>query len=293
MKAKDINSEKRAIARLFLVELKSSIFATTALVLSAGVAAADVAVSGDGRMGIVNNGTTTAFNSRIRIAFTASGETDGGLSFGGMVRANDAVNGAAGTAGSVFISGDFGRITMGDIAGAAEGAVGNIAQIGYTELRTGATYLSNGAAARPAMRYDYTIGDVSLHLSSNQQTAGTDIYALGARYSANGVVVGLGHEVNGAASHTIIGGSYTVSGIGLAANYGRTSAGLTQTSASVSYTMDALTIAGIYTDNRITPSNTYGLGVSYNLGGGATLRAGWVNRVRGTSTTDLGLNFAF
>ena len=72
--------------------MKKVLFATTALIATAGVASADIAISGDGRMGIVNTETATAgdaeakFDSRLRFTLTASGVTDGGLSFGGSAR---------------------------------------------------------------------------------------------------------------------------------------------------------------------------------------------------------------
>ena len=81
--------------------MKQVLLATTALVLVAGAAAADVTVTGTARMGLVHNyvtdtdgsgvidaadGVETAFSSRFRVIFTASGETDTGLSFGASVR---------------------------------------------------------------------------------------------------------------------------------------------------------------------------------------------------------------
>ncbi|MEY4697508.1 MAG: hypothetical protein RIT14_1936, partial [Pseudomonadota bacterium] len=57
--------------------MKKILLATTILVGTAGFAAAEVALSGDARMGIVNNGTDTTFSSRARVSFTMSGETDG------------------------------------------------------------------------------------------------------------------------------------------------------------------------------------------------------------------------
>jgi outer membrane protein OmpU len=114
--------------------MKKLLIATTALVATAGVAAADVSVGGNGRMGVVYNGEDLNFSSRLRIAFTASGETDGGLSFGGSIRADNAGGGANGSAGNVFISGAFGKIAMGDVVGAAEAVIGDLPEVGYTDI---------------------------------------------------------------------------------------------------------------------------------------------------------------
>ncbi len=161
--------------------MKKVLLATTALVLSAGFAAADVSVGGDGRMGIIGGGTddtaTTgvdetdlAFTSRIRISFSASGETDAGLSFGGSVRVDNASSddqATGGTEGSVFVEGTFGKISMGDVSGAPEAAVGDLSGVGLTGLGdcNELTYLSN--SDRPAARWDYVTGDLGLHVSAD------------------------------------------------------------------------------------------------------------------------------
>ena len=106
--------------------MKKLLLASTALVMSAGVAAADVSLSGDARMGLVYNGDDVEFNSRARVTFTLSGETSTGLAFGGSFRADQATGATTGELGSVFISGEFGRLSMGDVDGAALAAVGDL-----------------------------------------------------------------------------------------------------------------------------------------------------------------------
>ena len=79
--------------------MKKILFASTALLATAGIAAAEVSVSGDGRMGVTylkdrvltdGNGDPYSaewqFTSRIRIKFAASGETDGGIATTTMTR---------------------------------------------------------------------------------------------------------------------------------------------------------------------------------------------------------------
>ena len=114
---------------------------------------------------ISTNGGDIAFSSRIRIAFTASGETDNGLTFGGTIRADNAGKsvdakhceapacaevvtngvsnqgdntssggGVSGMGGEVFVMGPFGTVTMGDTAGAAKKAVGQAGGVGMTGL---------------------------------------------------------------------------------------------------------------------------------------------------------------
>ncbi len=78
----------------------------------------------------LNSNSKLAFTNRARVTFTLTGETDGGLAFGGSFRADNAGGAAGGTAGSVFISGDFGRIRMGDVDGAFTSLFGELAGVG-------------------------------------------------------------------------------------------------------------------------------------------------------------------
>jgi outer membrane protein OmpU len=303
--------------------MKKVLFASTALVLSAGVAAADVTVGGSGRMGVVEDfAGDVSFTSRIRIEFNAAGETDGGLEFGGSIRADNAGGGNGGTAGSVFIRGEFGTLTMGDVSGAPEAAVGDVNAVGLTGLGdfSDATYLSNSNnSVRPALRYDYVIGGFGIHISADNPSgtpavaalpglAGEDAaYGIAVTYGAEmGTVeynVGLGYETTGSLDHIILGGSVTVDAFTVAANYGQldTPGGdLDQWAIGVGYTFDAITIDAFYSDNEIraavgaaTESVAYGIGATYDLGG-AALEGGWVrNDTTGNDSMDFGIRFSF
>jgi len=70
--------------------MKKILLATSALVMVAGAASAEVTLSGSGRFGIVytDDGTTsdTALSYRMRVNVDASTETDSGVKFGGRIR---------------------------------------------------------------------------------------------------------------------------------------------------------------------------------------------------------------
>ncbi|WP_299349550.1 porin [uncultured Shimia sp.] len=70
--------------------MKKVLFATTALVATAGVAAADVTFGGLGRFGVLyNEGNPTdewSLTSRFRLIVTGTAESDNGLSFGAQIR---------------------------------------------------------------------------------------------------------------------------------------------------------------------------------------------------------------
>ncbi|OWJ70023.1 hypothetical protein CDV50_15280 [Haematobacter massiliensis] len=157
--------------------MKKILFATTALVMTAGVAAAEVAVTGDGRMGIVYDGENANFNSRIRAIFTMAGETDGGLTFGGSIRADNSTGGAVGANGNIFISGEFGKIAMGDVDGALENAVGDLSGIGYSNANSimewyETEYLNTTNNQDPYLLYSYSFGDFGFYAGMSDGTAG-------------------------------------------------------------------------------------------------------------------------
>ncbi|WGV15328.1 porin [Fuscovulum ytuae] len=218
--------------------MKKVLLATTMFVAGASVAAADVTLSGDGRMGVISSGSDDprtptidesglAFTSRARVAFGLSGETDGGLQFGGSFRADNAGGAAGGTAGSVFLSGAFGKISMGDVDGAAQMATGHVAGVGFTGLGdlNESTFLGAGGAnlvtqafaagpdnpletTDPTVLYEYSFGDFTFYAShtntrpvtSGNAAANTGLNsnataaALGAKYTFSGYTIGLGYE---------------------------------------------------------------------------------------------------
>lgn len=213
--------------------MKKILFATTALVMTAGAAAAEVTLAADARMGVIFNGEDWNFTSRIRTQFNMSGETDGGLTFGAAFRVNDeggsVVNFAGdpanlanqgayasnGGRGTVFIAGAFGRLAMGRPAGAAEAAVGDLLQTSLTGLgfNNEFRYIQgdgvDAGAWNPTVLYTYTFGDFTFHASANDgfesgglvgqgsATGATDTdnnYAVGGRFGFGDFAITAGFE---------------------------------------------------------------------------------------------------
>ncbi len=307
--------------------MKKVLLATTALALSAGVAYAEVSVSGNARVGLQYTegaAQSTLMNSRVRIAFTGSGETDSGLSYSASARIRTGNEGGASVNAfnelGVTISGAFGSLTVGSESSAAEYAVGDLAGVGYAGAGAGnETSFLNGARAL----YSITAGGVTGYLSSDQ--LGSDDIAVGAVYSAGGLTVGAGYEDNGASSQTaasvaystgdttvkaiytkadiantaavaatpatLVGGVFTAATAAVPATVGRD----TQMGMSVAHTMGAVSVSAYYqsTENNAgAKSDNYGMGVAYDLGGGAKLAAG-VADINGTNRADLGINLSF
>jgi outer membrane protein OmpU len=69
----------------------------------------------------------------------------------------------------------------------------------------------------------------------------------------------------------------------------------TQMGVSVAHTMGAVAVSAYYQTTETTAgvsTNNYGMGVAYDLGGGAKLAAG-VADINGTNRADLGINLSF
>lgn len=274
--------------------MKKILLATTVLALSATVAAAEVTVGGDGRMGITTNnvGNDVAFTSRIRISFTASGETDGGLAFGGSIRANNAAGGAAGTAGSVFISGAFGKLSMGDVDSAANALVGNVAGVGLTGLGDANELGYIGTGAGIGALYTYSTGALTIALSAQQPTDTNPANSVAVKYAGEGFSVALGHEDNGVNTQTTVGVSATAGDVALSLVAADNSAWAdTHYAVSASYSSGEMGVTAFYADKGAVDS--YGLGGSYSLGGGATVVGGLSKSTGANTVMDLGVSFSF
>jgi outer membrane protein OmpU len=353
--------------------MKKVLLATTMLVAGASIAAAEVTVSGDARMGIVGGGNddpataqkedATAFTSRARVSFGLTAESDSGLAFGASFRADNAAGAAAGTAGSVFISGAFGKLSMGDVDGAAQAATGNVAGVGLTGLGdlNESTFIGAGglnvvtqafAAAGqtanpnetgdPTLLYEYSAGAFTGYFSItnpadittggagalNTLSSNAEAIAVGAKYTFGDYTIGVGHEqvkgyVNagpGAApvpavdntnlKHTVVSVSGTIAGLTVKGVYGKASGTLAgnniiapglngkQYAASATYTSGALSGTVFYTDDSGIAGGTagYGIGGSYDLGGGAKAVGGVSkSKVNGPDVTrfDVGVSLSF
>ena len=186
--------------------MKKVLFATTALIATAGVAAADVSISGFAEMGI-NGGTNTKdqFHTDIDVTFSMSGQTDNGIAFGTSVDLDEAGNITGVETSSdndgvaIFMSGAFGRVTMGDTDGALDWALDGAGMGGAIgDNHTGhAGYYDGGLDGmydNVVLSYAYTIGDFALLVSAelNDEAKDTGDAAVdadgslgfGARYTA-------------------------------------------------------------------------------------------------------------
>jgi outer membrane protein OmpU len=276
--------------------MKKVLFATTALVASAGFASADVALSGSAEMGVVGGSgdTITQFHQDIDVTFTLSGETPGGITFGAAVDIDET---AAGTDESddngtaVFISGDFGTLTMGDTdggfdAGMQEVNIGSPGSINDAE--TGhAGYSGNGGLDGlydgQILSYSYSVSGFtitgSIELDDNDMVGrpfglpddtilvgeeADAVYGIGASYAGS----------FGGGSYTVGAGYQTVAdshgGAAFAGDQTLTVSGISATvaldmglSAGINYSMIDVELSGFAADYDGTHT---AVGVSYSFG---------------------------
>lgn len=329
--------------------MKKLLLATSALTLMAGAASAEIALSGSARMGLVYSDAVgtgeTFFSSRVRIVFTASGETDSGLSFGASMRAdqqggnnNDAgadKDGDSNGDSTVFISGAFGKLTMGDVGGAADALVGQVSGVGFgpnDDLQE----IGFIGTTKTAAYYEYSTGGFTFGLGAgqlyevdgNRDTA--DEMNIAVKYSAGNYSVALGYETKDATAAVAAvpatpgnpGSAAIAAGVAEDRISASASAVLgaatlkakvvdsdiagadTAWAVSVDYVTGATTLTAFYTDfgnnfASLAADNQvhYGIGASYDLGGGASVAGGIVQQDFDTAAdntfADIGLKFSF
>ncbi|MBK5934916.1 outer membrane protein OmpU [Rhodovulum imhoffii] len=312
--------------------MKKVLFATTALVATAGYAAADITISGSAEMGVVGGerydyvteyqddtlGTVREkvsnddiqFHNDFTIAVDGTGETDGGLTFGFHVELEESnsparINGDSSYDNeTVFISGAFGTLTLGETDGAYDKRLKEVALAGgsIADDETEHAGFNGNAGLDPYgdeqnLRYDYDFGNFGISASLAQTDDGRkgsdEIWGVGVSYDANlasGMTIGFGLGYQTTDDADVYGVSiYGDFGNGFEAALNYSSLDIDDTGddddadhigIGVAYTMDALTLAanyGKYDFNGDNEAEGFGLIANYDLGGGAVVQFGYGN----------------
>ncbi|HGG63159.1 MAG TPA: porin [Rhodobacteraceae bacterium] len=297
--------------------MKKTLLTTTAIVAFAGAASAEVSLSGYAEIGILQsdysaltNGSAAGqlvgdgdmrFHHDIDVKFSLSGETDNGLTFGATIDLDEVSNGISNHANpsSVFISGGFGTVTLGDTDGALDWAMQEVG-IGSAIADDHTTHAGfnfnsghDGVYDGQVLRYDNTFGDFGVALSAelDDSSVGDTAWGLGVKYNAalGGVDLGLGlgyqsdnvNDIWGLSVDAKFGGGFrailnysdldgkVVGGDAMDNHYG----------IGLGYTSGALTVSANYGKYGAVAANAdhtgYGLAVNYDLGGGAVVMAGY------------------
>jgi outer membrane protein OmpU len=276
---------------------------------------------------VAKKSDTTVGKNRVRISFAGSGTTDGGLTYGFSARADHS---NTSTGGSQYISGAFGKISMGDLNGGDEQLVGNLSgvgssgagshqefgyqssshNIGYsvsmagvsfaatTDLVRGADATKTGSNSAYGVKWSGDMGGATISAAIGTSKIGT------VSEDSMSVGVSMGGLSIKAVSHTNDNGPATALKAGTAANAttavyvadvaATTTPDTDTTGLSISYAMDAMSVTA-YTRTESTSGavdkDYSGVGFTYNLGG-ATVKAGFVD-ANDISVMDFGINFSF
>ncbi|MEZ5911218.1 MAG: porin [Paracoccaceae bacterium] len=293
--------------------MKKLLLASTALVGFAGAAAAEVALSGYAEIGIKGGtGMETQFHNDIDVTFSMSGETDNGLQFGATIDL-DEVNASAEVGGtgttnlsSVWVSGEFGKVTLGDTDGAFDWAMKETSKLTSIadDHSTHAGFSGNGGLDGTydgqVMRYEYAMDAISFAVSAelDDTGAGDPVFGIGFKWSGDmgGTTVGVG------IGHQTVSGGADITGISLDAsmaggfygilNYSDHSVTGSHTGVALGYNTGALTAEVNYGEFE-AGGEGYGLAVNYDMGGGAVAMLGYGKTNGGGSTWSAGLGLSF
>ena len=283
--------------------MKKVLFATTALIANAGVASADVTLSGSAQMGVIYtesaaNATDWVVQDEVDLAVSMSGATDM-FSFGADF--NISGDGGSNEDPTVFISGAFGKLSVGaDVAEANR--IGGIADIGYDGLGVDDVAEDNYELTGANVNWTYTVDALPIGVSFLSDNNNAMPYAVGVTYKAGGMDLNLGFADNDDTAETTVtnvGVGYTAGALTLDAmsttREANNAADISTYGVSLAYAVDAattLTVAMADSDATTNTSGTFGIGISNDLGGGATFNAG-VASVNDVSNASFGLNFSF
>lgn len=277
--------------------MKKVLLASTILAFSAGVAAAEMSLSGGANMGVKYNDGVPAGGDELTVhwevdfAISGSGETDGGLSFGASVDADSGPGPANLGDGEVFISGSFGTLTVGNIDPATDGF--GIADIGFDGIGVDDDAESLKAAASDGqdVHYAYSFGDFGFILAAD--SADTDDMSVAVTYAGSSFDVGLGWATSPGKDTVSVDAGATFGDISVNAIFSDSTGGASAYGLDVSYALGATTITAAFGDtDGAGDDEDFGLGASYDLGGGAKL-AGGVGQVDGNTVADFGITMSF
>lgn len=297
--------------------MKKILIATTALVATAGVAAADVSLSGTARMGLQFNDATAnvtdvKLHTRIRARITATGETDGGLGWGATTRVQVTNGSTSNTVNStrLWLSGSWGKLTVGDTDPAADDF--GLASWGFANVGGGEAAEKSRYTGGANVRYDGTFGAVTVvattGLTYTNAVDNSGDWSLGLGYDFGMFAVNVAYDHDDIYTGTTLENNSVSAKV--AATFGDIAVGLLVADSDaygfgagvdVAYTMGNLTIGANYSqiddDNGLLggagSDDSYEIGFKYGLGGGATLAGAIGQSTAGDTVADFGLNFKF
>lgn len=282
--------------------MKKLLIASTALVVSAGFAAADVAVTGGASMGVKFNDGDMEMHNEIDFNIVGSGTTDGGLTFGASLDVdgedNDNTETHTVSDAEVYISGAFGTLTVGGVSNG--GDIGGISDLGFDDIGVDDAGENGRNQGGFNTHYKNTFGDITVTASISTDPNDSGDYGLGVAFTAGdiSVAVGTSHDDSSGdtGSHITVGGTFGDVAAKAIYSQGPDTTGM---GVQLGYTMGATALTFVWSDNDgANQDASYGVGFAYDLGGGASLK-GAIGSIDGAApgdratVADLGVTMSF
>ena len=208
--------------------MKKLLIATTALVATAGMAAADVKLTGYAEIGMTDAGGTNGMemHTDMDIGFKLSGASDNGLTFGASIDLDEVSGGIASTGGSqaINVSGAFGTLTMGDTDGAMDkrnNEVGSLTAISDNHTGHAGYNGGSGLDSGDILRYDTSVGSFNVSASIGQDDGATnnDVMGYGLSTTVGTVALSVGYQTDNSQDITAVSAKSTIGGLTVTANY--------------------------------------------------------------------------
>ncbi|NIZ12976.1 porin [Phaeobacter sp. HF9A] len=307
--------------------MKKILFASTALVLTAGVASAEITLGGYGRVGLSyneGNANETEVEQRMRLNITGIAETDAGVKLEARFRlqsdsaADNSIAGVGPGAAGFAVSYGGLRVDVGNVSNVLDSG-DQIDLYGYGVGFT--SFLEHNAAfSAPATGFNekaknattikarYNFGDFSASVSYQEdKVAGTNPkeVQVGVGYTFGAMAVAAAYSntdstdpttgVSTSSDYWIIGLSGTAGAVGYSVivadgdNIADTAIG-----GSINYELSSATsLRAMVSDGGNATDTAFGVGFRHGLGGGVTLAGGVGSNTAGNTQADLGVVFNF
>jgi outer membrane protein OmpU len=307
--------------------MKKILFASTALVATAGVAAAELTIGGSARFGLAYNedqantgAEETRIEQRMRVNITGIADTDAGVKLEARFRLEsneDANSGIAGRGpGAAGFAVSYGglRVDVGNVSDVFDSGdqvdfygygIGLTALVEQNSVwyDTAANIGGFGAGSQDAtaVKVRYNVGDFSASLSytDNKNTDVTETQ-IGLGYTlANGMTIAAAYgDDDAAGDYYIVNVAGSAGALGYSVILGDGDifdAGDLAYGASINYEISSATaIQAVVSGGGLDTSETaYGVGFTHGLGGGVTLAGGIAQDTSDGMLADLGVKFSF
>jgi outer membrane protein OmpU len=306
--------------------MKKILLSTAIIVATAGVAAAEVTLSGSGRFGIVNNDSTapgvseTVISYRLRFNVDAKLEADNGVTYGGRIRFQNTEGNTTSpfSPAMLYVESNGLRVEVGNSNTAYDSvALMYNPELGYRGTSFGdplGSYYSfnSGPYAasdvnRVGIYVAYSINGLNLKASFVQADQTTDEGLVAGDENESSIAIdytfgqvtlaaaatdnGNGFEGN---DLVFVGAAYAFSDVGnVGINYNDNGFIPETITLYGNYKFGATTVGAYVTDVDVSGADTaYGIGASYDLGG-ATLAGSVQSGFASEIITDIGVSMNF